>query len=166
MKPVTSESKDPIKLNDDPLKALGEVSGYLSSINYGKQHEVIESDDGTPYVVGYWQTPEYLQGIVEIHQECKRIINLHAPEENEETSQVRQVHFSIDGWRTNLSRSIKELKEILEPILPEIEHITEVDDIKDKLNDIICSSNSFNCVSFDGLERFSPLGHIEVGLIE
>ncbi|EKO3439439.1 hypothetical protein NTE19_003331 [Vibrio fluvialis] len=74
MKPVIEHNPNPIKLSNDPIKALTEIAGYLSAINYAKQHEVIENDDGEPHLAGYVQTPEYLQGCADIVAECKRIV--------------------------------------------------------------------------------------------
>ncbi len=54
MKPVIKDNPNPITLADKPTEALKEIASYLSSINYSKQHEVIEKDDdGESYLVGY-----------------------------------------------------------------------------------------------------------------
>lgn len=74
MKPVIEENPLPIKLSDDPIKALDEIADYLKAINYSKDREVVEDDDGEPFLVGYAQTPEYLQGCVDIFHECRRIV--------------------------------------------------------------------------------------------
>ncbi len=74
MEPVIKDNPNPITLANDPIEALKEIASYLTSINYSKQHEVIEKDDdGESYLVGYVQMPEYLQGCVEIVAECERI---------------------------------------------------------------------------------------------
>ena len=74
MKPVIEENAQPIKLSDDPIKALEEIADYLKAINYSKEREVVEDDEGEPFIVGFIQTPEYLQGCVDIVHECRRIV--------------------------------------------------------------------------------------------
>jgi len=74
VKPVIENNKDKIVLSNDPKIALAEIAGYLSSINYHRSHAVFDADD--KYLLGYWQTPEYLQGIVDIKLEIERIIQL------------------------------------------------------------------------------------------
>jgi hypothetical protein len=58
----------------DPFKsvaaALSEVAGYLREARRDSARAV---KDKTGEVLGYWQTPEWLQGLSEIGRECQRI---------------------------------------------------------------------------------------------
>ncbi|ARN69164.1 hypothetical protein FORC36_4647 (plasmid) [Vibrio vulnificus] len=72
-------------LSDDPKKALKEIASYLRSVNTSPDRVVTETYDcecGEPQrcdcekeseIVGYWQTPEYLEGLMEMADECERI---------------------------------------------------------------------------------------------
>lgn len=74
MKPVIEDNPRPITLSDDPIKALEEIASYLSAVNYSMDRKVVEEDGGEPFIVGFIQTPEYLQGCVDIVLECRRIV--------------------------------------------------------------------------------------------
>ncbi len=63
-----------IKLSDDPKVALEEIGAYLRSISMNMERAVTEKEEnGDSYVVGYYQTTEYLVGCLEIAEECERI---------------------------------------------------------------------------------------------
>ena len=63
---------DPMTLEDDPLKALHEIAGYLRCISFHPSRKTFGCDGE---LSGYSQTEEYLQGCLEIADECERIIN-------------------------------------------------------------------------------------------
>lgn len=69
---------DPIELPDDPLAALGEIKGYLRSLNK-TEHRAVRDPVITSDIWGYWQTPEWLDGLLDIANECERIIATHQP---------------------------------------------------------------------------------------
>lgn len=69
---------------------------------------------------------------------------------------MAQVGYSIDGFRRSLASDLLELKENLELILADL-HSDDVERIKDSFNTLACSSNSFNCISVEGLEGFNNL---------
>lgn len=63
----------PITLPDDPIEALKEIGGYLATLRMDEERTVSDPDDKeNPF--GYWQTPEWLNGLHEIRQECRRIV--------------------------------------------------------------------------------------------
>ncbi|MGO2075535.1 MAG: hypothetical protein ACTH3B_10305 [Pseudoalteromonas sp.] len=70
-----------------------------------------------------------------------------------------KVTYSIDGFRRNLARELKELKRDIEHELSE-NNIEFPDDIKERFNNLACMSNSFNCVYVDGLDDFGNLSDI------
>lgn len=68
-------ASDPIKLPDDPLKAMHEIKGYLRSLS--KAHCRAAYDSHDEEIVGYWQTEEWLDGLLDIANECERILARH-----------------------------------------------------------------------------------------
>ncbi|MBF4338952.1 hypothetical protein, partial [Vibrio anguillarum] len=71
MNEVIEKNKNPLKISNDPFEALDEISSYLKHISYSYDRRVNDVDG----LIGYWQTPEYIQGIVDIVRECKRILS-------------------------------------------------------------------------------------------
>lgn len=66
----------PMTLCDEPKAALKEIAGYLRCVST-KGREI---KDGDGELLGYWQTPEYLQGCLDIAAECERIVELESTE--------------------------------------------------------------------------------------
>lgn len=81
---------DKIVLPDDPKKALLDIAGYLSSVHVGKYHEVKNPETGE--IDGYWQTAEYLEGCLEIEQECRRITS----EPSDKLSEFQGINLTAD----------------------------------------------------------------------
>lgn len=75
-----------------------------------------------------------------------------------------QITFSIDGWRRCLSDDLNELRGLLHDHFIADEHV-DADDIGEVLDRIICSSNSFNCVSVQGVADFTDLSDVCIPLI-
>nr|BDD48048.1 hypothetical protein 2 [Pseudomonadaceae bacterium] len=79
---------DPIDLDDNPAVAFREIAGYLRSINMTNERVHIDKPFGE--VVGYWQSPEYLQGLLDIANECIR----HAEQLEQQGDQVARSNSS------------------------------------------------------------------------
>jgi transcription initiation factor TFIID subunit TAF12 len=77
------------------------------------------------------------------------------------------VTYSIDGFRHRLNRSLSELKELVKDIEDEghIDH-EHLGELKDLVNDLICQSNSFNCVYLADTEDFSNMSDTYLPLID
>ncbi|TOP71768.1 hypothetical protein CGH11_13000 [Vibrio parahaemolyticus] len=76
-----------------------------------------------------------------------------------------RIVFSMDGYRRQLSEDVKELRDIVKSIITD-GYDMEPSDLADAMNNIICKSNAFNCVSLNGCDSFSDLSDIEVDLID
>ena len=63
---------EPITLENEPLAALHEIKGYLRSLSKTHGRKVIDQTTGE--IDGYWQTAEWLDGLLDIANECERII--------------------------------------------------------------------------------------------
>jgi hypothetical protein len=64
------------KLPDDPRKALSEIASYLRTArtdNDGRHYEPRGPEGLGREHVGYWQPPEWLDGLAEIATEADRI---------------------------------------------------------------------------------------------
>ncbi len=83
-----------------------------------------------------------------------------AKKESKKESTTRTVSYSIDGLRKNIASELAELKEGLDLIFQDFDD-HETASIKDSFNNIACLSNSFNCVSIDGIDNFSDLSDKE-----
>jgi hypothetical protein len=59
-------------LSLDPKIALGEISSYLRTLSTKSDRAV--KQDGE--IVGFWQTGEWLDGLIEIADECDKIMKL------------------------------------------------------------------------------------------
>lgn len=63
------DDPNPMILESDPIKALKEISGYLRCVSTSGRE--VKSAEGE--LESYWQTPEFLQGLLDIADECDRI---------------------------------------------------------------------------------------------
>lgn len=75
-----------------------------------------------------------------------------------------EIGFSVNGFRRELSRDIKELKELTESYLETDE--LDKDDLTEAVNNLICKSNGFNCVKIEAMDSFSNMSDLEVSLID
>jgi transcription initiation factor TFIID subunit TAF12 len=77
------------------------------------------------------------------------------------------ITYSIDGFRHGLSRSLGELKELVKDI-EEDERIDDdhLEELKDLVNDLICQSNSFNCVYIADTKDFSNMSDVYLPLVD
>lgn len=71
------------------------------------------------------------------------------------------VTYSIDGLRSGLTRKLSEFKALIQ----DIEEDERIDDghleaLKESLNELICTSNGFNCVSVKEVEGFSDMSDL------
>ncbi|HGF5019677.1 hypothetical protein R8O05_21220 [Vibrio sp. 1865] len=144
-------------LNNKPEVALKQVAAALRETRKGSDRAVKEDGE----VLGYWQTPEFIEYLLELADECDRV-SVNSLEEGEVEN--GQVHFSMDGFRTQLSEDVKELRDLVVSVVKD--EWFEKDDLTSKMNDVICKSNGFNCVSLNGCDSFSNLSSIEVELID
>ncbi|HGZ6705664.1 TPA: hypothetical protein ACOLYM_004130 [Vibrio parahaemolyticus] len=144
-------------LNDKPEVALKQVAAALREARKGSDRAVKEDGE----ILGYWQTPEFIEYLLELADECDRVSGRALEEEKTEKGKV---NFSMDGFRTQLSEDVKELRDLV--VLVVKDEWFEKEDLADKMNDVICKSNGFNCVSLNGCDSFSDLSDIEVDLID
>lgn len=68
---------DHITLPDDPRAALRFIASYLREVRRDDARRItkiqVTPDGMIPELAGYWQTPEYLDGLDDIVRECDRI---------------------------------------------------------------------------------------------
>jgi len=64
---------DSMTLSDDPKKALHEIAGYLRSVSMGSNRAVWDTEESKE-IIGYYQRTEWLMGLLEIADECDRIV--------------------------------------------------------------------------------------------
>jgi hypothetical protein len=106
------DDQNPIKLESDPIKALKEITGYLRCVSTrGREVNTLEGE-----LEGYWQTPEFLQGCLDIANECERIRNgqtdmidgviSHA------LSDIKIPSFEPEGYRGGYLACIEKIKEL------------------------------------------------------
>jgi hypothetical protein len=74
------------------------------------------------------------------------------------------MRFSMNGFRRNLSEDVENLRDLVQSVINDEDYDKE--DLVDAINNVICQSNSLNCVSIDGNDDFSLMEDIEVELIE
>jgi hypothetical protein len=118
--------------------------------------------EATPVTECISNTDEIDAAIVRLLQISKAI-----KKKQERDAGSYSVTFSIDGWRSNLSREIGELRDSIKSAIEDDLHISDIaDDLECGINEIICSSNSFNCVSIGFVEGFSPMGEVELELLD
>ncbi len=68
-------SHEPMTLEtDEPNEALRQIANYLRCLSM-KDYRAVTNSFSSDHVelLGYWQTEEYLQGLLEIADECDRI---------------------------------------------------------------------------------------------
>lgn len=63
----------PVTLPDDPRKALAEIAAYLRTVQRGPDRSVRDPVHYADGIIGQWQTPEWLDGLVDIALECDRL---------------------------------------------------------------------------------------------
>ncbi|HBN6882692.1 TPA: hypothetical protein L3302_003435 [Vibrio cholerae] len=141
MKPVIEINSAPFVLPNDPLAALEEIASYLSAINYQKSHAVIANEDGEePYLKGYWQTPEYLQGCQDIVSECRRIVEMAKPIEEKANKRLQALEslnaeFAAfarrQGWKHTLVDEHYALNEAIPTLTIGIDDFIEIDSYED-----------------------------------
>lgn len=69
---------EPMTLDtNDPVEALRQIASYLRCLEM-KSGRKVTTEDGTE-ILGYWQQTEYLQGLLEIADECDRIRQVVLP---------------------------------------------------------------------------------------
>jgi len=61
-----------ITLDSDPKVALKEIAGYLRTVDMSGERAIQDVDYET---IGYYQLVEWCQGLLEIADECDRIIS-------------------------------------------------------------------------------------------
>ena len=75
-----------------------------------------------------------------------------------------KVNVSMNGFRRNLSESVKGLRDIVQNVI-DGEHYDN-EGLIDAMNEVICSSNSLNCIFQEGVKDFSDLSNISIELID
>lgn len=58
---------------DDPNEALRQIANYLRTVCIQDHRAVKAGPDYDQKIVGYYQLTEWLQGLLEIAEECERI---------------------------------------------------------------------------------------------
>lgn len=76
----------------------------------------------------------------------------------------RPVQYSMNGWRGQLSDQVKELRGIAAAILAD--DWFDRDDLRAVVTELICMSNSVNCVSLPGNPTFSDMSDVEVAHLD
>ncbi len=72
--------------------------------------------------------------------------------------------FSMNGWRRNLSDEVRSLRDTVKQLLDEDE--LDRDELKRVVDEIICMSNSANCLSIPGDELFSDMSDVYVPILD
>lgn len=73
---------------------------------------------------------------------------------------------SMDGLRANLSREVKELRDIVDAVLSDGEYFDE-EDLFNAMNDVIRTTNVLCCIYDDNTEDMNDIGdRFEVELID
>ena len=66
------EDHDPMTLPDEPGEAMRDAASYLRCVStHGRE---VRDSEGN--LLGYWQTPEYLQGCLDVAAELDRVVGL------------------------------------------------------------------------------------------
>ncbi|WP_279454094.1 hypothetical protein [Aeromonas veronii] len=73
---------------------------------------------------------------------------------------MSQIQYNMNGWRHQLSDQVTQLRDIAEAILND--DWFDKDEFKDVVGELICMSNSVNCVSVPGGSTFSDMSDVEV----
>ncbi len=77
---------------------------------------------------------------------------------------MSKVSFSMNGWRRNLSEEVRSLRDAAKQLLDDEE--LDRDELKRVVDEIICMSNSVNCVSIEGEELFSDMSDVYVPILD
>ncbi|QNF19609.1 hypothetical protein FT688_03005 [Aeromonas hydrophila] len=75
-----------------------------------------------------------------------------------------KVGFSMNGWRRNLSEEVRSLRDTARQLLNDEEF--DRDELRRVVDEIICMSNSVNCVSIEGEELFSDMSDVYVPILD
>lgn len=67
---------------------------------------------------------------------------------------MKQVKFSMNGYRYNVSCNLKELREAISNILEDV-HEDDKAELIDKFDEVVSSVNGLNELSMEGVESFS-----------
>ena len=74
-----------------------------------------------------------------------------------------QIQYNMNGWRHQLSGQVAELRDIAEAILND--DWFDKDELKDVVTELICMSNSVNCINIPDDPTFSDMSDVEVAHI-
>ncbi|MFQ1632644.1 hypothetical protein ACK39T_04460 [Aeromonas veronii] len=77
---------------------------------------------------------------------------------------MSKVSFSMNGWRRNLSEEVRSLRDTAKQLLNDEE--LDRDELRRVVDEIICMSNSVNCVSIEGEELFSDMSDVCVPILD
>ncbi|BBR39339.1 hypothetical protein WP3W19E03_18640 [Aeromonas veronii] len=77
---------------------------------------------------------------------------------------MSKVSFSMNGWRRNLSEEVRSLRDTAKQLLNNEE--LDRDELRRVVDEIICMSNSVNCVSIEGEELFSDMSDVCVPILD
>jgi hypothetical protein len=77
---------------------------------------------------------------------------------------MSKVSFSMNGWRRNLSEEVRSLRDTVKQLLDDEE--LDRDELKRVVDELICMSNSVNCVSIEGEELFSDMSDVYVPILD
>lgn len=77
---------------------------------------------------------------------------------------MSKVSFSMNGWRRNLSEEVRSLRDTAKQLLDDEE--LDRDELRRVVDEIICMSNSVNCVSIEGEELFSDMSDVYVPILD
>ncbi len=77
---------------------------------------------------------------------------------------TQKITFSMNGFRRNLSNDISVLRDVVKEVLDGEPY--DSDDLREAMNQIICSSNALNCVYMTDDPNFTDMGDLELDLIE
>ena len=72
--------------------------------------------------------------------------------------------FSMNGFRKNLNCDIENLRELIQSVIDDNDFDKE--DLVDAMNQVICHSNTLNCVSIEGNKDFSLMEDLHADLLE
>lgn len=71
MKRLTSEK--PMTLSRDPQQMLEELASYLENVTSERSRRVVDPDCPASSPLGYWQTPEWIDGLRDLASELRTI---------------------------------------------------------------------------------------------
>jgi hypothetical protein len=65
-----------LKLSDDPREALSELASYIRTVRKDPSRRYYDGEE----FVGYWQTPEWVEGLLSLYHEAGRVAALQSSE--------------------------------------------------------------------------------------